>query len=340
MANILVIDDVADNLVSLQALIFDYFSGFDVFTATSGPEGIELAKSHPPDVILLDILMPGMDGFDVCTILKEEKTLCDIPVVFITALKENSANKVRALEVGADGFLSKPVDENELCAQIKAMLKIKAANDSRKSEKQRLATLVSERTKNLVEELRLNREMSKKLRQSEERFRVVQEISPDGFTILHPVRNEKGEVLDFTWVYENQAVARINGTDPEDVIGKRLLDLFPSHRETPVFETYLYVANTGKTRVLEEIYMEKIVSRPIWLRLVVVSMGDDIAILNQDITGHKLAEDKLAEQLHELQRLHGVMLDREDRIIELKREVNALLNQAGQPTRYPSAVEM
>jgi PAS domain S-box-containing protein len=131
------------------------------------------------------------------------------------------------------------------------------------------------------------------LRESEERFRIAQEMSPDGFTIMHPVRNENGEIVDFTWIYENQTIARINGTDPQKVIGKRLLDLLPSHSETSVFKAYLQVANTGESRILEEVYVEEILSKPTWLRLVVVSMGEDIAILAQDITERKQAEETL-----------------------------------------------
>ncbi|NCC62793.1 MAG: diguanylate cyclase, partial [Verrucomicrobiae bacterium] len=131
------------------------------------------------------------------------------------------------------------------------------------------------------------------LRKSEERFRIAQEISPDGFTILHPVRSETGEIIDFAWVYENQAIANINQTDPEKVIGKRVLDIFPGHRGTIIFEAYKHVANTGETQILEEINAGEVISKPAWLRLVVVSMGEDIAILAQDITDRKAAENEL-----------------------------------------------
>lgn len=129
--------------------------------------------------------------------------------------------------------------------------------------------------------------------ESEERFRVAQDLSPDGFTILHPMRNEKGEVIDFTWIYENQAIARINDTDPQKVIGKRVLDLFPAHNNTSVFEAYVNTAETGKPHILEEVYVGEIISKPTWLRLVVVSMGEDIAILALDISERKQAEEKI-----------------------------------------------
>ena len=135
------------------------------------------------------------------------------------------------------------------------------------------------------------KQIEEALHQSEERFRVVQEISPDGFTILHPVRDEAGEIIDFVWVYENLAVAQINQTDPQKVIGKRLLDLFPTHRGTSIFEAYKQVARTGKSQIIEEVNVGEIVAKPVWLRLAIVSMGEDIAILNQNISERKQAEE-------------------------------------------------
>ncbi|MDD4838268.1 MAG: diguanylate cyclase, partial [Synergistaceae bacterium] len=142
---------------------------------------------------------------------------------------------------------------------------------------------------------------------SEERFRVAQEISPDGFTILHPVRSETGEIIDFAWVYENQAIANINQTDPQKVIGKRVLELFPGHSGTIIFEAYKHVANTGETQILEEINVGEVISKPAWLRLVVVSMGEDIAILAQDITERKAAEKTSEENVFRFQSLFNEM---------------------------------
>jgi len=156
------------------------------------------------------------------------------------------------------------------------------------------------------------------LRESEERFRVAQEMSPDGFTILHPLRNEKGEVVDFTWVYENQAIARINATDPEEVKGKRLLDLFPTHKGTSLFEAYTKVATSGKPQIIEEIYVGEIVSRPIWLRLVVVSMGEDIAILAHDISERKLAEEQLLRSHEQLEKALNSAVETIVKIVELR----------------------
>ncbi len=147
------------------------------------------------------------------------------------------------------------------------------------------------------------------LRESEERFRIAQEMSPDGFTILHPLKNEKGEIIDFTWVYENQVIARINGTDPKEVIGKRLLDLFPTYRGTSVFEACIQAAATGRPQIIEEVYMGEILSKPTWLRLVIISMGEDIAIHTQDVTGRRSIENALRESEEKYRTLFSEMMN-------------------------------
>ena len=148
---ILAIDDHQDNLISLNALIKEAFPHAVILTALNGISGIELAAAEDPDVILLDIVMPGMDGFEVCTKLKADKTLRDIPVVFVTAIKGDKEHRTRALEVGAEAFLAKPIDESELTAGIRAMVKIKKAHTDKRDENKRLAALVEARTRELEE---------------------------------------------------------------------------------------------------------------------------------------------------------------------------------------------
>jgi len=142
---ILAIDDIQDNLKILKALIEEFFPEASVLTATSGKRGLEMAASEDPDIILLDIVMPGMDGFEVCRKLRADTVMADIPVVIITALKEDKSNRIRALEAGADGFLTKPVDDSELTAQIRAMLKIRKANLVKRREKEHLESLIDKR---------------------------------------------------------------------------------------------------------------------------------------------------------------------------------------------------
>jgi signal transduction histidine kinase len=119
--------------------------------ALNGQRGIELAAIEDPDVILLDIVMPGMDGYDVCRQLKSNEKLRTIPVVFLTALRTDRESRIKALEAGADTFLSKPLDEQELVAAVRAMARIKVASLIQRDETKKLASLVDERTKALTQ---------------------------------------------------------------------------------------------------------------------------------------------------------------------------------------------
>jgi signal transduction histidine kinase/response regulator RpfG family c-di-GMP phosphodiesterase len=143
---VLAVDDNRDNLMVLRALMKDYLPSARVLTALSGAEGLALARSEDPDVALLDISMPGMDGFDVCQKLKSDEQLSNIPVVFLTAVRTDSSARIRALELGAEGFLARPMDEYALIAQVRAMAKLKAANRRQRREKVALAELVEART--------------------------------------------------------------------------------------------------------------------------------------------------------------------------------------------------
>jgi two-component system sensor histidine kinase/response regulator len=149
MIKILAIDDKSSNLFSIKAIIEEVFSDSMTFTALNGPKGIELAIVEDPDVILLDILMPGMDGFEVCRILKQDERTQDIPIIFLTAFKDDKESRIKALEAGAEAFLSKPIDIFELTTQIRVMVKIKLSSKQKQNEQERLAKQVAERTYNL-----------------------------------------------------------------------------------------------------------------------------------------------------------------------------------------------
>ena len=111
---VLAIDDNFDNLISLRAVLSELIPEIEIFTAIDGNIGIEIALKQNPDVILLDIIMPDFDGFEVCKSIKANPGLKNIPVLFLTALKSDKSNRIKALEVGAEGFLSKPLDTKSL----------------------------------------------------------------------------------------------------------------------------------------------------------------------------------------------------------------------------------
>ncbi|WP_011580687.1 MULTISPECIES: PleD family two-component system response regulator [Chelativorans] len=125
-ARILVVDDVPANLRLLEArLLAEYY---DVVTARSGPDAIDICESSKIDVVLLDVMMPGMDGFEVCRRLKADPLTTHIPVIMITALDQPS-DRVRGLEAGADDFLTKPVNDLQLLTRVKSLTRLKALTD-------------------------------------------------------------------------------------------------------------------------------------------------------------------------------------------------------------------
>ena len=151
MKKILVIDDQKDNLTTIKAVIKNNIPDCEILTALSGEEGLEIAQKEQPDTILLDIIMPEIDGFEVCRKLKKDETTKHIPVVMITAIKTDAKSRVKGLNIGADAFLSKPVEDSELCAQVRVMLRIKEAEDKLQADKKNLESIILERTKELIE---------------------------------------------------------------------------------------------------------------------------------------------------------------------------------------------
>jgi len=145
-ASILVVDDEDRNLRLMEAMLLPM--GYGVDFARNGEEALEKVQENPPDVILLDIMMPKMDGFEVARRLKQDERTGIIPIVMVTALREVE-ERVKALEAGADDFLSKPVDMTELKARVQSLLKVKAYNDHMRDYQKELEAEVAKRTEQL-----------------------------------------------------------------------------------------------------------------------------------------------------------------------------------------------
>lgn len=116
---ILIIDDVAENLNILRQILRS--QGYELFLAKDGSKGFEIAKEIKPDLILLDIMMPILNGYETCKLLKEDKNLKEIPVIFLSALSE-SKDKVKAFEVGGVDYIAKPFNDQEVLVRVKSHL--------------------------------------------------------------------------------------------------------------------------------------------------------------------------------------------------------------------------
>jgi two-component system cell cycle response regulator len=125
-ARILVVDDIPANVKLLEVrLLAEYF---EVLTASNGLDAIETCENGKVDVVLLDVMMPGMDGFEVCRRLKSDPATSHIPVVMVTALDQIS-DRIRGLEAGADDFLTKPVNDLQLLTRVKSLVRLKTLTD-------------------------------------------------------------------------------------------------------------------------------------------------------------------------------------------------------------------
>jgi two-component system, cell cycle response regulator len=151
-ARVLVVDDVEVNVRLLEAKLSSEY--FTVITASGGPQALGLVQSERPDIVLLDVMMPEMDGFEVCRRLKADPHSADIPVVMVTALSEVS-DRVRGLQAGADDFLTKPVNDIALFARVRSLVRLK-----RMTEEWRLREEVYGRFDNVIAETRRAEDMS------------------------------------------------------------------------------------------------------------------------------------------------------------------------------------
>lgn len=336
---ILAIDDHADNLVVLKALVNDSFPDTVFIAADSGRKGFELCQAETPDVILLDIVMPGMDGYEVCNKLKADIRLRHIPVIMITANRTDKESRVRALDAGADAFITKPVDVSELKAQIKAMLRIKESEDHKKEEKQKLEDMVLDRTEALENELADRKKAENKLILS------LDKITKNRQAILNLMEDLKSEINERTLVEKNlqnernllrtlidnlpdtiyvfdkecrkiianKADVKIIGCESEaDALGKTDLEMYPGKSGERFYRAGMNVINTGIPKIdYEEGFIDrdgeqKFLSTS---QLPLYDSGGQIIGLvgiGHDITKRKIAEQELEIKNRELSFLNTV----------------------------------
>jgi signal transduction histidine kinase len=149
---ILVVDDIPENVRLLEAVLTP--RGYEVITATSGSQALELVEQHDPDLVLLDVVMPGMDGYAVCRSLRANEDTAILPVIMVTS--SIGPEKTEAIEAGADDFIPKPFNHSELLTRVKSLLRIKRYQDTIKAQAAELRELnqtLEQRVQSQVEAL-------------------------------------------------------------------------------------------------------------------------------------------------------------------------------------------
>nr|WP_236519021.1 ATP-binding protein [Sandaracinus amylolyticus] len=274
-ARVLVADDNADMRAYLARLLSPCF---DVVTVEDGSRALEVMRVAPPDVLVSDVMMPGVDGLDLVRAVRGDPALAALPVILLSA-RAGEESRVDGMGSGADDYVVKPFSGRELVARVRAH----------------------------VELGRTRRALAHELAESEELFRVSQEISPLGFSYLSPVRDASGAIADFALLYQNGAAARLNGLpagrhDPPLSLREHVPTLPGSER----WQGYLSVAETGVTWQRELHYDSA--SFEGWARVTLVRpRADAIALIAEDVTARRAIEDERARLL-EREREHSARL--------------------------------
>jgi len=136
---LLLVDDVAENLVLLEAIFAP--EGYATRSAENGADALRIARAEAPDLVLLDVLMPGQDGFAVCRSLRADAATRFIPVIMVTALNELE-DRIQGLEAGADDFISKPFSDDLLLAKVRSLLRLKQSRDELEALKTDFANMI------------------------------------------------------------------------------------------------------------------------------------------------------------------------------------------------------
>jgi diguanylate cyclase (GGDEF)-like protein len=278
--NILLVDDTPENLKLLGEIL--HRAGYTARSVTSGAKAIKTAKAKRPDVMFLDVVMPEMNGYEVCQAFKADPELSDIPIIFISALG-SIVDKVKGFEVGGMDYITKPFQVQEVFARLEAQLTIQKQQKSLKNEIER------------------RKEIEEVLYQSRSLLSSILNSALDGIAAMQAVRDPStGLIEDFRCLAVNPVISRMLKRKRKDLIGKLVLKKFLSKVAPNLFDRFAQVVETGEA-LAEEFYYPSEDAR--WYHYVVVKLGDGFAITVRDITERKETELALQEANHKLEKL-------------------------------------
>jgi PAS domain S-box-containing protein len=281
---ILIVDDNPDNLELLFFFLSD--SDFTVLLARDGKSAIEKVESAQPDLILLDVMMPGIDGFETCRRLKANESSKDIPVIFMTALSE-TVDKLRGFNLGAVDYLTKPIQEEELKARVTTHITLRNLNRSL-----------------LEQNLRLEQEIRKR-QQKEDELRLSNQAiaaSSNGIVIAD------ARDPDLPIIYINPAFERMTGYSAQEIIGRNCRFLQGPDKNQPALNELRSALRGGRDcKVVLSNYRKD--GTRFWNELSISPIYDGAGNLTHfvgiqmDITERKQAQEALREQQEQTEKL-------------------------------------
>jgi PAS domain S-box-containing protein len=274
-ATILIVDDIAANRDTLCELLAS--PEYQLVEAADGPTALRLAAQTPPDLVLLDVMMPDMEGFEVCRRMRAALHLAEVPIIMLTAL-DDSGSLLAGLDAGADDFLTKPINRIALRARVRTITRLN-----------RYRRLVDARSALQAETIE-HQQTEESLRESEEEYRVLFNSIEEGFCVIEVIFDQRDQPVNYRFLQVNPSFEKHSGLIA--ATGKTILELIPN-LEAQWFERMGEVALTGKSvRFVSEV---KELKR--WFDVHAFGLGRaenrKVAVLFNDITARRLAEDTM-----------------------------------------------
>lgn len=275
--NILIVDDLPENVRFLSSLLTD--RGYKVSSAIDGKMALFSIKEEMPDLILLDIMLPEMNGYEVCQFLKSQSNTRHIPIIFLSAL-DSESDKLEAFRAGGVDYITKPFFIEEVIIRVETQL---TNSKQRKRYKQIIKEQIKERK---IAEQELNK--------SRALLAGVLNSSLDGVAAFEAIRDRHGRIVDFRWLVANPVAVMTVGGTKESLSGKRLfVEHSPGHLFDGLFDLFVQVVEN--CTVLEEEYYYNSYALTAWFHIVAVKLGDGFAMTFRDISDRKQIEIDLKQ---------------------------------------------
>ncbi len=279
--SLLIVDDQQDNLFVLSQVIQEFLPHCELHTTTRAEQGLELAVVEKPDVVLIDVQMPGMGGIELCRRLKRNVQTARVPIILITSHETSSARRAAGLDAGADDFLVRPIDNVEIVARLKAALRIKAAEDELRLVNAHLDEELSRRTS--------------QLEVSEARYRKYVDHAPHGIFVADSSGN---------YVEVNDAACQMSGYTQEELLS------FGLSSELSARDSTLFNTAKKRGRASGEVQIRAKDGQLRWWTIDAVKITEEqIVAFCADFTERKKAEERRVEletQLQHAQKMESI----------------------------------
>jgi len=280
VAVLLAVDDRSDNLFVLEQVLAAYLPDIKLLAAPSAEAGLKLAASEAVDGVLIDVQMPGMNGIEMCRRLKAAPRTASIHVILVTAPGASAALKAQGLEAGADDFIARPIDNVELAAKLRGMLRLRAAENALRRERDHLEEAVQERTQ--------------ELRDAEYRYRTLFQTAGDAIFIS----DLEGRVLEV-----NKEACRLLGYTQDELLHLTVHDVAAPEYVARQSEILEQLRATGHLVFETELVTRdrRIIPTECSSRLMDLQGRPAVLSIARDITERKQAEEALSKNYRELQ---------------------------------------